>query len=92
MFEEDASYHSPNVGLFEGKKSIATMMQGFFALYPDVYWEAQNYRCDIHQKVQFDFNMIATHTKTGEKIHREGVEQISFSKNNLISRLEVKSK
>lgn len=65
------------------------MMRGFFARYPDVYWETQNYQCDTNQSVMFDFTMTATQAETGEKIQRQGVEQITFTETGLISRLEV---
>jgi hypothetical protein len=91
MFAEHASYDSTGVGLFEGRDAIANMMNGFFSQYPDVHWEARNYHCDTNQSVLFDFKMTATHANTGEKIYREGAEQISFSEQGLISRLEVKA-
>ena len=92
MLDENASYHSPNVGVFEGRESIANMMRGFFSQYPDVYWETQNYQSDTNRNVLFDFSMTATHVETGDKIRREGAELIAFTERGLISRLEVKSK
>ncbi|MFT5659086.1 MAG: hypothetical protein ACI9KN_002368 [Gammaproteobacteria bacterium] len=90
MFADNASYHSSSVGEFVGRVAIASMMNGFFAQYPDVYWETDNYRCDKDQNVLFDFKMSATHTETVEKIHRQGIEVISFTNNGLILRLDVK--
>lgn len=92
MFEYNASYHSPNVGLFEGRERISAMMHGFFSQYPDVYWETLNYHYDTDQNVLFDFIMTATHAETGEKIHRRGAEQIAFTGSGMIGRLEVKGK
>ena len=92
MFAENACYHSPNVGVFNGRNAIGEMMAGFFTQYPDVHWKAKNYRLDDDFSVLFEFRMTATQVKTGEEIYREGVEQIDFTDQGLISRLEVKSK
>ena len=89
MFAEHASYDSTGVGLFEGQKNIANMMNDFFSQYPDVHWKTQNFRCDGDDNVLFDFEMKATHVDTKDTIRRNGLEQITFTKAGLISRIEV---
>lgn len=89
MFAEHASYDSTGVGLFEGQEAIANMMSSFFSQYPDVHWKTQNFRFNSDNNVLFDFEMTATHVETNEVVHREGFEQIIFTKTGLISRLEV---
>ena len=90
MFGAQASYHSANVGVFTGKAAIASMMTEFFARFPDVHWQADNYRCTQNGDVQFDFEMNATDVASGENIQRAGVEEIRFAADGLILRLEVR--
>lgn len=39
LFHEEAIYNSANTGLFFGKKSILTMMRGFFEKFPLLNWD-----------------------------------------------------
>ena len=88
MFDEGAVYTSSAVGDFEGRKTIGEMMQGFFARYPNVHWQAQHYRYNDNS-VTFDFIMKATEANSGNSLERQGVEQIEFSPQGLIIRLIV---
>ena len=89
MFADGASYHSPHVGVFDGRPAIRDMMSGFFSRFPDVYWTAGDYQCTKGGGVRFNFVMTATEVETGEKIRRTGAEELEFSDDGLISRLEV---
>ena len=89
MFVDEASYHSPNVGVFNGRSAIEEMMTDFFSKFPDVYWKASDYRCTSHGSVRFNFIITATEVETGEKIKRMGDEEIEFTDEGFISRLEV---
>jgi len=91
MFAADASYRSPNAGAFDGRVAIGAMMSGFFARFPDVSWDARNFRCTKGGNVQFDFEMTATESASGETIRRTGVEEIEFTGDGYISRLEVRT-
>ena len=91
MFAVDAIYQSPNVGVFNGRGAIGDMMTSFFSRFPDVYWEARDYRCTNDGDVRFDFQMTARKAGTGEEIRRAGVEEIKFTNEGLIVRVEVRN-
>jgi len=88
MFAAGSVYTSSAVGEFTGPIAISDMMQGFFARYPDVFWLAENFRCD-NDRVTFDFGLQATAADTGEHLQRQGIEHIEFDRYGLISKLEV---
>ena len=90
MFADNASYHSANVGVFNGRKAIGSMMTSFFNRFPDVYWKVRDYRCTTKGSVEFDLEMSAIETATGEHIRRAGIEEIEFTCNGFIARLEVR--
>lgn len=90
MFDERAVYHSAHVGEFAGRDAIAEMMNGFFSRFPDVHWDAVNYRSVESGCVTFEFSMTATEKATGKSIERTGVETVAFNENGLIRRLEVR--
>jgi hypothetical protein len=73
MFEKEAITTSSAVGQFKGADAIEEMMAGFFARYPDVYWQTRNYRCD-HNTVTFDFILNANEENTKSPIERSGFE------------------
>lgn len=85
----DASYHSENVGRFEGSTAILNMMTGFFATYPDVTWQVDRYILNAPLTVYFEFSMIATNAQTGEQITREGLERIDFDVSGKIKHIDV---
>jgi hypothetical protein len=86
MFAAGAGYRSTTVGDFRGRAAIADMMHEFFARHPDVYWEADNYRCDDH-RVSFDFTMTAE----GGDTRRSGVEHLDFTADGSIKRVTVET-
>jgi NADH:ubiquinone oxidoreductase subunit D len=92
VFSVDAIYRSPNVGVFDGRDAIRTMMTGFFTRYSDTYWDARNFHRTKDRNVQFDFELTATEVETGEKIQRTGVEELEFTSEGLIFRLEVRKR
>lgn len=89
MLADTVTYHSVNVGRFEGGGAIGDMMTGFFARFSDVAWDVREYRCVGDGTVDFDFLMTATDSDTGESIERTGLETIAFTKEGFISRIEV---
>ena len=89
MFAEDASYHSPNVGVFDGKNAIGDMMREFFSRFPDVHWHVGDYESTPAGSVRFKFVMVATEAETGKRVQRSGAEEIEFSDDGFIRRLEV---
>lgn len=92
MFTAEASYISANVGVFNGRSAIEEMMTRFFSRFPDVNWKARDYRCTSDGNVRFDFAMTATEIETGEKIQRMGVEEIEFTDEGFIRRLDVRKR
>lgn len=90
MFAAGACYSSSAVGEHRGRAAIGDMMRGFFSRYPDVYWQATNYRCD-QNRVSFDFTMSAHEAGSGESLERSGHEQFEFTADGLIERLEVET-
>lgn len=90
MFARNGTYHSVHVGEFKGRDSIGEMMSGFFERFPDVIWEVTEYRHSGTSAVSFDFVMNATEAATGNHLERRGEEQIDFTDDGLISRLEVR--
>ena len=90
MFADDAVYRSSSVGRYEGRAAILEMMTGFFAGFPDVIWEAADYRPDGERSVVFDFSMRATNAQSGEAIDRKGVETLRFSEQGLITEIDVR--
>jgi hypothetical protein len=91
MFADGATYHSPHVGEFIGRNAIGEMMADFFSRFPDVRWNALEYRCTEKGVVRFKFEMFATEALTGKSVERRGTERIEFTDEGHISRLEVKS-
>lgn len=91
MFEEDATYSSSNVGLYQGKAAITEMMGGFFGRFYDVRWEVADYRLTDTGGVEFGFVRRATEERGGEPKEGSGVECIYFSSRGLISRVEVRT-
>ena len=89
MFTDDASYYSPHVGVFDGKSAIGDMMQEFFARFPDVHWHVGDYESTPAGSVRFKFVMVATDAETGKRVQRSGAEEIDFSDDGFIRRLEV---
>jgi ketosteroid isomerase-like protein len=89
MLADPVTYLSANVGRFEGGDAIGEMMTGFFARFPDVAWEIEEYRCAGDGTVAFSFAMTATDADTGESIERAGLETIAFTDEGFISRIEV---
>lgn len=90
MFSATAVYNSSAVGEFTGPQEIEKMMRGFFTRYPDVFWLAENYRCEDN-RVTFDFSLQANAATTGEHLQRQGIERIEFDENGMIEKLEVKA-
>ena len=90
MFDARSSYHSAALGQFNGVDSIIDMMTGFFQRYPDVRWQAQNYRVDDN-RVSFDFSMRASEAETDASLQRSGVESIEFDTRGMIRKLEVRN-
>ncbi|HKJ51267.1 MAG TPA: nuclear transport factor 2 family protein [Gammaproteobacteria bacterium] len=86
MFAAGAGYRSTTVGDFRGRAAIADMMHEFFTSHPDVYWEADNYRCDEH-RVSFDFTMTADRNDR----RRSGVEHLDFTADGSIKKVTVEA-
>lgn len=89
MFLGSAIYHSAYFGEYKGSIAIHEMMLSFFARYPDVHWEASNYRAIDNHGVEFDFLMTATNAAVSEPVRRYGRERIYFEPDGLISRVAV---
>lgn len=89
MFDPDATYRSSQFGLFEGLEQIREMMTGFFTTYPDVQWTVDAYRADSDDTASFQFTMRASNVDTGQVVERRGLETIRFTKEGLISHVEV---
>ncbi|MDH3691067.1 MAG: nuclear transport factor 2 family protein [Gammaproteobacteria bacterium] len=92
MFESHATYHSSYAGDFEGRDIILSMMQDFFARFPDVTWTVPAYHFLPDYSVRFEFVMTATDKESGERIERHGLERIDFSSSGLISHIDVQPK
>ena len=91
MFAENAEYESTGVGSHVGRGSIHAMMDRFFTAYPDVRWAAEAYRLTGDDGVAFDFVMTAKPAEGGDSIERRGVEQLFFTPDGLIRRIEVEA-
>lgn len=89
MFVGNATYHSAYFGEYKGSVAIHEMMLSFFARYPDVHWEASDYRVIDNNGVEFKFVMTATDAAAGELVRRHGRECIYFEPDGLISRITV---
>ncbi len=90
MFATGARYSSNAVGEYHGKAAIGDMMHGFFSEYPDVGWQADNFRCEAHQ-VSFDFEMSAA-ADSDNPLRRLGVERIEFTADGSIKKLQVETR
>jgi hypothetical protein len=82
MLAPDCIYRSASVGRHDGFEAILAMMKPFFASYPDVHWQAENYQW-LSDSAKFDFVITL-----GEKSSL-GVEKIYFDGDGRISRIEV---
>lgn len=90
LFADDAAYRSTAVGSYEGRAAILEMMTDFFAAFPDVTWQAGDYRLEpASRSVVFDFTLRATHAQTNEGLVRTGVESLRFSERGLIVEIDV---
>lgn len=89
LFAAGASYSSTTVGDYRGRAAIGDMMHDFFTRYPDVYWEARDYRCDEH-RVSFDFTMTAN-AAGGGAMRKKGVEHIDFTADGSIKKVTVEA-
>ncbi len=90
MFAAGASYSSSAVGEHRGRAAIGDMMHGFFADYPDVYWQADKFSCE-QQRVSYSFEMRASAAADGAPIERRGSEHIDFTAEGSIKRIEVEA-
>jgi limonene-1,2-epoxide hydrolase len=90
LFAADAVYSSSAVGEYQGPAAIAEMMRAFFARYPDVRWQCENYRCTSN-RVSFDFELRASDAQSGEQLRRSGIETIEYNADGRIERLDVKA-
>lgn len=83
MLKEDVVYQSTGVGRHEGAAAILTMNRSFFGEYPDVHWDAENYRTVDDGGVEFDFVItLGGHSSSG-------IERVFFDPSGRISRVEV---
>lgn len=76
MFVEFAIYQSSSVGSYNGRADIENMMTGFFASFPNVFWQVPEFRYANEGLVEFEFVMTATNAQSGESIGRKGLETI----------------
>ena len=88
MFAAGARYSSNAVGEFRGRAAIGDMMHGFFAEYPDVHWQADDFSCAQH-RVSFRFEMRASAAADGASVERRGREHIDFTAEGSIKKIEV---
>ena len=78
LLSDAAVYRSTGVGGHDGKAAILAMNAKFFAEYPDVHWDAVNYRTIAGEGVEFDF-AISLKGKLSS-----GVERVFFDAQGLI--------
>lgn len=89
MFAPGAVYRSANVGSFEGSAAIASMMEAFFAVFPDVHWAVERYEHVGGRGVAFDFRMTGTHRDNGTPLDRSARETVWFDPAGQLIRVEV---
>jgi hypothetical protein len=89
MFVESSIYQSSSVGSYHGRSDIENMMTGFFAGFPDVFWQVPEFHYANGGLVEFKFVMTATNAQSGELIERNGLETIQFTDDGFISRIQV---
>ena len=89
MFVSDATYHSSYVGEYKGSAAIHAMITSFFTRFPDVQWDASEYRFIGDEGVEFDFVMTATDAAFNEPVKRHGTECIYFTPDNMIRHISV---
>ena len=88
LFAAGASYSSNALGNFRGRAAIGDAMHGFFAKYPDVSWQADDFRCS-QNRVSFKFEMHASAAADGVPLERRGLEHIDFTAEGSIKKIEV---
>ena len=91
MFVESAIYQSSSVGSYNGRVDIENMMTGFFASFPNVFWQVAEYRGVDKGQVEFEFVMTATTAQNGELTERIGQETIQFNNEGYISVIRVET-
>ncbi len=89
LLADDILYSSISVGEFVGKKAVAEMMNDFFSRFPDVHWQVENYQTPEDQTVSFTFVMTTTNNETNGVIKRSGLENIVFSDQGVIKKIDV---
>ncbi|MFK0570269.1 nuclear transport factor 2 family protein [Endozoicomonas sp.] len=89
MFDENASYYSAFLGDFLGKTAILDMMTSFFSKIPDVNWHISSYRNLNGSCVELEFVRTGTDIESEQPVNVSGLERFFFSKEGLISRIEV---
>ncbi len=90
LFAAGAMYSSNTVGEHRGRAAIGDMMHGFFADYPDVSWQAEDFGCEQH-RVSFSFSLRGTSAADGTSIERRGLEYIDFTAEGSIKKIEVEA-
>ncbi len=83
MLAPDVAYRSSGAGAHDGAEAILAMNRVFFADYPDVRRDPENWRSIPNDGVEFDFTI----TLAGAS-HR-GVERVFVGDNGRITRVEV---
>ena len=74
MLAPDCVYQSDAVGRHDGAQAILAMMEGFFASFPDVHWQAGNYRLCARDAVEFSFviTLQGNSSPGAERLHFDG--------------------
>jgi len=91
MLSPKTRYTSSRVGEHHGLEAIISMMDGFFAGFPDVNWQVPEYKTETGNAVIFNFIMTATAKDSGDQINRNGVERIEFDASGLIIWIDVQA-
>ena len=90
MFDDEAHYESSQVGTFEGRAAIETMMRAFFDRYERPTWSVAEYSLagDAEHTVEFAFEMTAR-APDGAAVVRHGIERITFDDDGRIVHVRV---
>ena len=92
-FAPDAIYLSPGVGgRIEGRDAIMAAFRAYFDLYPDQISQDDLIEAVCPGVVRTCWQLSATHARTGEAVHRQGDETISFDSDGLIAKIEVRDR
>lgn len=92
MFNEQATYTSPSVGVLRGRDAIISAMQSYFTEFPDQVAEDETVELVAPDTVRCEWRLNATSSSTGQPSVRRGVETLVLTEDGRILTISVEDR